>query len=102
MAVANNEQVQHCSDQDVRPACEAARGLKLRLDDVLARFDDVYNNVNNPATTWTDNRPDMPTHLATASDLLNFHAFAQDVRDYIKGHGQWTIIEELCVKPVQV
>jgi len=102
MAQASNAQVQTCSDFDVRPACEATRGLKLRFDDILARFDDVYANVSDPNSTWLDQRPDHPAHLATPGDLLNFAAFAADVRDYIKGHAQWSIIEELCVKPVQV
>lgn len=100
MAVADNNQIQHCSDEQVRPLSQAARALVLGLDHFRNAGDDIYHGLDGDnggvGATWTDNRTDGPPHLLVPTDILAFNSFAEDVRAYIKNHGQYPIILKAC------
>jgi hypothetical protein len=97
---ASDIQVQHFADERVRTHCELARSLVLSLDSDRASIDDVYNALNVQSPTWSDQRTDGPPHLLTASDVLAFNTFAEDVRTYMKNHVQYPIVLKACVRSV--
>lgn len=97
---ATNQQVQNFVDTRVRVHSELARQLALSLADDRATIDDVYNAVNAGSPTWTDTRTDGPPHLLTPADVLAFNAFAEDVKNFIVGHGSYAVILKSCVRPV--
>jgi hypothetical protein len=94
---ASNLQIQQFVDQRIRPHAELARQLALVLDSDIASIDDVYNALNVPSPTWTDSRTDGPPHLLTPSDVLAINTFMHDIRDAIKNHPQWPIVQKACV-----
>ncbi len=96
---ATDQQVQNYVDQRIRPHSELARQLALVYDDDIATIDDVYNALNVDPT-WTDVRTDGPPHLLTPSDVLAINSFMHDIRDAIKGHGQYPIVLKACVRAV--
>src|SRR5437870_3903909 len=99
MPAATDTQVQSFVNNYVRIHAERTRALVAAFDAAIAVIDDVYTALNVPAPTWSDQRPDGPPHLAEPADVLGYNGFIHDVRDYIKAHGQWPIIQKLCVKP---
>lgn len=98
MPNATDQQVQKFADERVRPHAEAARNLAVAFDDDIAEIDDVYNALTMQSPTWTDSRTDGPPHLLTPSDVLAFNAFIHDIRDAIKNHPQYAVIEKACVR----
>ena len=98
MANASNLQIQTFSDQQVRPAAEAARHLANTFDAMIASIDDIYNALSAPSPTWTDNRLDGPPHLLTPSDVLAFNTFMHDIRDAIKNNAQYPIVLKICTR----
>ncbi len=92
-----NAQVQHFVDERVRPHCEAARGLVRFMESDEAVIEDIYNYLNG-ANDYADTRTDVP-HQATGNNVLAFNSFAYDVLAYMKAHGQWPVVQSLCVQP---
>ncbi len=99
MANATNEQVQQFSDYRVRPRCEQARALVTLMADDIASIEDIYNALNVQSPTFTDSRNDVP-HKALPSDILAINSFLHDVHDYIAAHGQYAIVQKLCVRSI--
>jgi hypothetical protein len=97
---ATDPQVQRFVDERIRPHAEAARALVLAFDDDRASIDDVYAALNVPTPTWSDKRPDGPPRLLTPADVLAINGFMEDVRTFMKAHGQYAVVLKACVRPV--
>jgi hypothetical protein len=100
MANATDQQVQSFVDQRVRPRAEQARNLAVLMAQDIASIDDIYNALNVQSPTWADNRTDGPPHLALPSDVLAFNTFLHDVSNYIASHGQYAVVQKLCVRNI--
>lgn len=94
---ASNSQVQTFVNDRMRPHCEDVRDTVLRLDDDIAHMDDVYANLTN-SPNWTDQRLDSPPILLSPNDVLAFNSFIHDIRDAIKNHSAWPVIQKACVR----
>lgn len=98
--MATDVQVQNYVDSRVRPLSEKSRDLLLALKDAKAVIDDIYNTLNVPSPTWTDQRTDGPPHLASPANVLAWNSFITDVIAAIEGHGQYPVVQSLCVRAV--
>lgn len=107
MPAATNEQVQQFVNTRLRPSCNQMRALMILLSDHKAAFDDVYANVSDAGTTWTDTRVDFPPHLLEPSDVLAWNTFVTamihlrdgtfpDVATANAAAAQWAIIIKAC------
>lgn len=99
MAAATDAQVQTYVNERIRPAAEAARALKIALDDNIAAIDDVYAALTAGSPTWEDDRPDAPPHLLTPSDVLAINTFMNNIRDAIRDNAQYPVVLKSCVRP---
>lgn len=98
MAEATPQQIQNFADQLVRPHAELMRSLVLALDYDRASIDDVYEALTGSQSGWADARTDGPPHLLDAASILSFNTFAEDVRTYIKNHGEYANVLRACVR----
>jgi hypothetical protein len=101
MAEANVQQIQQFANERVRPHSELARQLVLAFDSDRASIDDIYQALNGSQAGWVDGRTDGPPHLLAASDVLAFNQFAEDVRTFMKAHGQYAVVLKACVRAPQ-
>lgn len=99
MAVASDQQVQTFVDERVRPRAEQARNLATLMLEDIGVFDDIYNALNQQTPTWKDSRTDAP-HSAEPNDVLAFNTFMHDVSTFITQHGQYPIVQKLCVRNI--
>lgn len=83
---ASNAQVQAFVNNNLRPRCEQIRALLLAMEADRAVMGDVYANVNDMNSTFTDSRPqDNPPHLVTTGDVLAFNTFLACMVEIIRG-----------------
>jgi hypothetical protein len=107
---ATNQQVQTFVDQRMRPRAEQFRALYLAAKDDLAEIGDVYANVNDAGSTFSDGRTDGPPHLVSRTDVLAYNTFLTLFVAFIEGtlssgnmnsgHDQWPVLQQACVRPV--
>lgn len=96
---ASNGQVQNFVNERMRKHCEDVRDAVLKMDDDIAHLDDVYANLtSNP--TWVDTRSDDPPILLTPNDVLAYNTFLHDIRDAIKNHSAYAVIQKACVRGI--
>jgi predicted TPR repeat methyltransferase len=109
---ATNEQVQTYVNERFRVRAEQFRAIYLAAKDDKAVMDDVYANVNDGGSTFSDTRTDGPPHLITRTDVLAYNTFLERFIAFIEGTltdlnkneaaGQWPVMQDACVRPVQL
>lgn len=113
MPEATNEQVQAFVNERVRPLSELVRKTMIMATDFKDSFGDIKLNVNNPATTWADNRTDGPPFLLTPSDIMECSRFVDDLLTFKdgtfadltaanRGGLKWPKMLQACVRPPEV
>jgi len=102
VAVATNQQVQDFNDERLRPFSEAMRAVFNFAVDVRATIDDVYNNVNDGGTIYTDTRTDGPPHLLTPADVLALNGFCEDFKSFVNGHAAKPVVMKACVRALDL
>jgi hypothetical protein len=110
MPEATNQQVQSFCDTRIRPRAEQFRTIIAALRDDQAVIADVYQNANDAASTFADNRTDGPPHLLQKSDVLVFNAISVLLLKVIDGTAvtadvqqiaaNWPVFMQACVRGV--
>lgn len=95
---ADNNQVQRFADERVRPHCELARALYIRLKDDRSAIDDIYAYLAGQ-NDYSDQRIDGPPHLLSGNDILAFNTFAADFVAFVEANSQWPVVLKACVQP---
>jgi hypothetical protein len=113
MPAASNSQVQRYVDERVRVFAEQVRKAYILAKDHTAAFADVKLNINDPATTWIDDRQDAPPYKLTAADVMQWSQFLTkfislfegtfaDVADANAGAAKYAKVLQACVRPPEL
>ena len=97
---ATDAQVQQYVNERVRVRAEQVRTLLNALVDDKAAIDDVYANVSDSESTWTDQRTDAPPYLLTRNDVLAYNTFITALIPHIRDAADYPAVLKACVRPV--
>lgn len=99
---ATNQQVQAYVDQRIRPHSRDVLVTFLKLVEDKSVIGDVYANVNDGGSTWTDTRTDGPPHLILRTDVLAWNTFVTELIEFIEEHAQWPVVQNCVFGPLDV
>lgn len=100
MAKATDEQIQAFVNTRVRPRAEQIREILLSMEDDRSLFDDIFETLSDPSSTWSDNRLDGPPHLLTKDDVLAWNTFLFNTITAMRADAQLPVVLKACVQPL--